>query len=195
MMDKEILGLFAVLINVGCYIPYFIGLYRKQLKPHVFSWLLWGLLTGIAFFAQIAAGAGPGAWITGFTTLFLLIITLISLSHGEKNITRSDWASFIIALLAIPLWYVTNDPLWSVILVTAIDALAFYPTFRKSWHQPWQDSATTFFISSVKWIPALMALEIFNLTTALYPASLVIMNGAFVAMLLYRRQKVNKPVI
>jgi len=48
----------------------------------------------------------------------------------------ADWYFFLAALAAIPLWLLTRTPLYSVVVVTVIDALAYVPTFRKSWHRP-----------------------------------------------------------
>jgi len=188
MSEKEILGVLAIVVGFIAYIPYLWLLIKRQIKPHIFSWFIWGLLTAIAFAAQIEDGAGPGAWVTGFTAMVSFIIVALSFKYGEKDITKSDCYSFVGALAAIPLWYITKDPLWAVILVTIIDALAFYPTFRKSYYKPNEETMITYTLSGIKFIIALMALERFTVTTALYPLSLVIMNGAFVIMLLWRRR-------
>ena len=99
--------------------------------------------------------------------------------------------TFIAALSTIPVWYLTKDPLYAVILITTIDALAFYPTFRKSWHKPYEDNAFTFSLSALKFLFATLGLEYFTLTTSMYPISLVIMNGLFVIMVLWRRKALN----
>lgn len=181
------LGLLALAIGLISYIPYFRGILADQTKPHAFSWFIWGLLTAIAFFAQVTSGAGPGAWVTGFTAIVCFIIVGFALVKGEKKITLSDWVTFIAALATLPIWYATDNPLYAVILITLIDALGFYPTFRKSWHKPQEEVTVTYGLSAVKFAIALGALQNLNWTTALYPASLVLMNGAFVIMVLWRR--------
>ena len=187
----EIMGAIALIIGIVSYIPYLISIKKGQTKPHAFSWLIWGLLTAIAFFAQMTAGAGAGAWVTGFTAAISFIIVGFALFKGEKNITRSDWITFIAALAAIPLWYFTKNPLYAVVLITVIDALAFYPTFRKSWHKPHEENAFTFTLSAFKFFFATLGLEEFTVTTSLYPLSLVLMNGLFVAMIMWRRKVLN----
>ena len=181
------LGLLALTIGLISYIPYFRGILANKTKPHAFSWFIWGLLTAIAFFAQVTSGAGPGAWVTGFSAIVCFIIVGFALVKGEKKITPSDWATFIAALATLPIWYATDNPLYAIILITLIDALGFYPTFRKSWHKPQEEVTVTYSLSAVKFAIALGALQNLNWTTALYPASLVFMNGAFVIMVLWRR--------
>ena len=181
-------GIAAVIIGLAGYAPYFYGIYKQRTRPHVFSWFIWGVLTGIAFAIQIKSGAGAGAWITGFTTLACLTIAAVALRHGEKTITRSDWLTFIAAMASIPLWLLTKDPLYSVLLISVIDALGFYPTFRKTWHKPWEETLISHFMNGAKWIFALAALEQISMNTAFYPFTLVFLNFAFVALALWRRQ-------
>jgi len=78
----------------------------------------------LPFFAQLSDKAGAGSWATGLSAAFCLDIGILALFRGEKHITRGDWIAFLTTFLAIPLWVVTSDLLWSVLLVTGIDAIA-----------------------------------------------------------------------
>jgi hypothetical protein len=185
---SEAFGWISLFVAVVGYGPYVRGMYLGTTRPHAFSWFIWGLLTAIAFFAQKTGGAGPGAWATGLTAIVAFGISAFAIFRGEKQIARSDWGTFLAALSILPIWAMTDDPLLAVWLVTFIDALGFYPTFRKSWHHPHDELVLTYNLSTLKFILALLALQNFSLTTALYPASLVVMNGAFVGMVLWRRR-------
>jgi len=187
---KASLGILATLIALYSYMPYFRDIFRGKTKPHAFSWLVWFLLTAIGFVAQVQDSAGAGAWVTGFTAFIAFFIFLAALNRGEKNITKSDWACLIGAIAAIPVWLVTDTPLYSVILITLIDALGFAPTFRKAFHKPTEETAITYTLSAVKFVVAIAALDNLSVVTALYPASLVVMNGLFVVMLMMRRKQV-----
>ena len=182
---------FSLIVAVISYTPYTISIFRGRTKPHAFTWVIWAALTTIAFTAQIAEGAGPGAWATGFTALVSFCFVGLALFKGEKDITRSDWITFLSGIAAIPLWYTMDSPLYAVILITVIDALAFYPTFRKSWYKPSEELPITYILSAVKFALALAALQTFNWTTVLYPASLVFMNSIFVVMVTLRRRALS----
>ena len=78
-------------------------------------------------------------------------------------------------------------------LITVIDALGFVPTFRKSYSRPFEETAVTYAISGLKFVVAILALENLSLVTWLYPASLVLMNGLFVGMVLTRRRQLSAP--
>ena len=184
------LGIISVIVALLGYIPYFRDIFRGKTKPHAYSWLVWSSLTWIAFTGQILNKGGAGAWVTGFTALVCLTIFFLALKKGEKNITSSDKLSLLGAGFALLLWYVTSDPLFSVILVIIIDALGgFYPTFRKSYNKPQEETIITYFLSGLKFAIALMALQSYSIITYLYPIFLVLINWTFVVMLIIRRRQ------
>lgn len=189
---KDALGLLAVIIGFIGYVPYFRTIFNGKTKPHAFTWLVWGVLTGIAFVGQVVGEGGAGAWVTGFTALVSFTIFALALVKGKKDFPKADWLCLGGCILALALWAFTNDPLSAIILITVIDALAFAPTFRKSHSKPYSEPAFTYALSGLKFLIALFALQELSLVTVLYPASLVIMNGAFVILLLVQRKRLAK---
>jgi hypothetical protein len=85
-----------------------------------------GYCYGHCLYAQLSDMAGAGSWATGLSASFWPGTAIIALYRGDKHITRGDWLAFAATSLAIPLWIVTSDPLWSVLLVTWIDAVAYF---------------------------------------------------------------------
>lgn len=192
-MDWQLfLGAFAAALQLYSFLPYFLGIFRRQVKPHAFTWLIWGLLSGITFAAQQSQHAGAGAWLTGVNTLACLTAAILALKYGHKSVTRSDWWALGFGLLAIPVWIATHDPLGSVLIVCVIDIVAFWPTVRKSWANPYHEAIQTFLLSGIAALVSIMAMESLNVVTILYPACLAALNLLFVPMVLLRRQIVNK---
>jgi hypothetical protein len=192
-MDTQyILGLAAVIIGAYSYIPYLIGMKAGRVKPHVFTWFIWGLVTIIAYVAQASDMAGPGSWVMLFTGIVCFFIAACALKVGEKQIVRSDWVCFFLALSAIPLWMLTNSPLLSVILICIIDLIGFIPTFRKSWSKPWDEDWQVYLICAAKFAVSLFAINNISLITTLYPIVLVVLNGGFFVMLMIRRNALSR---
>lgn len=187
LLSKEVLGWISVGFCALGYVPYTWMVLKRRLKPHGFSWFIWGSVCVIVFAAQSVKSAGPGAWATAASGFFCLLFAAMSLRYGEKDITRSDWITFITALCSIPLWYVTKNPLWSVVLLSLIDMLACYPTIRKSWGNPHQESAYSFTVQNIKFVFALFAIEHFTMTTALFPVCAILGNSSIIATILLRR--------
>ncbi|MBI4018917.1 MAG: hypothetical protein HY364_01540 [Candidatus Aenigmarchaeota archaeon] len=188
MEYKTTLAILAVAVSLASYVPYFLNIFRNRTKPHVFSWFIWGLLTAIAFFAQIEKNAGAGAWVTGVTAATCFAISSIAfLKSGISYVKKSDWLCLVAALAGIVIWKITSDPLSAVIIVTLVDILGFIPTFRKAYYEPYSETVITFAAGSVTFALSILAFDNLELTTWLYPASLVVANAIFVMMVLLRR--------
>jgi hypothetical protein len=168
---------------------YIASIFRGETRPHVYTHLVWGTVTAIAFFAQLRDGAGPGAWASGITAAACLFQAgLATLKYGEKTITLSDTLSLAGASLALLAWFVARDPLLSVVLAAVVNMAAFSPTFRKSWDKPWQENLTAYNIANVKQLLSLLALDHVTWTTAFYPAACVGFNILFVLLCYWRRR-------
>jgi len=191
---KVILGTIAALVGIIGYIPYYRDILRGTTKPHPFTWIGFGLLLGITFFIQLSTGAGPGAWVNGLSAIGVFGIAILSFSRGEKNITVFDWICFAGALVGIILWRIASDPLSAIIIVTAVDTIAFAPTFRKAYLKPHEETASLFILATFKYIISLFALASFTITTALFPIAIVASNAVFVGMLLIRRRQISAPI-
>jgi hypothetical protein len=185
---KENLGLIAVLICFYAYVLYFKSIFKGKTKPHLFSFLIWGLSSGIAFLGQITHSAGPGAWVIGFVTFCCFGVMISSIKYGEKNITRFDWVCLITALSAIPVWILTNNALLAVIMVTFVDCVGYIPTFRKSWPKPYEEHVGAAFLSSIQYVISFLAINSYSLITCVTPVSLFLINGALGMMLVFRRK-------
>ncbi len=187
---KSILGITATILGFIGYFPYVRDTMRGTTRPHVFSWFVWGIMETIAFFAQIAGGASAGAWATGTSAVVMFFIVGITLTHADKQIRAFDWIALLGALVGMLLWRLTNSPLLAIIFVTIADAFAFAPTFRKAYHKPHEETVIEYVCSALKWVVSIFALGSFNVTTALYPISLIFTNSAFVIMALVRRKQI-----
>src|SRR4051812_32078548 len=123
MAYRDILGIVATIIALVSYLPYFRDIVAGKTRPHAFTWLIWGVLTIIAFVGQLSGHAGPGAWVTAFTALVCIVIAAIAAFGGNREIVTLDWIALTGAVVALLFWFVTRGPLLSVILITIIDNL------------------------------------------------------------------------
>lgn len=192
-MTKEILSAIAILLTLYAFYPYLRSILKGETKPHVFSWVIWGITTLIVFLAQLADRGGAGAWPTGISGIITLAVaTLAHFKRADDSITKTDWTLFLIALLSVPVWYLTTDPLWAVVLLTGIDVLGFGPTFRKSYDAPYSENLGFYVLIAVRNVIAIIALEHYSLTTILFPAVMTIACLVFIRMIIYRRRLPKK---
>jgi hypothetical protein len=191
-VPKDILGLIAVIIAITSWFPYAYDMWKGRIKPHAFSWIIWGLVQTIAFFAQYSQGGGAGAWAMAGLAITCWLNVIYAVWRGERQVTKSDWATFSLALACIPIWVLTGNPLGAVILVSCIDILGFYPTLRKSYAKPYEENLTVFVMGALACAVGLLATESYSLTTCLYPSTMVVINFAFVAVTAYRRRVLSR---
>jgi hypothetical protein len=192
---KVAIAAVSIVMTLAGYFYYFRDIFRGITKPHAYSWLIWGLLTAIAFVGQLSDDGGPGSYVTGVTAAVSFGVFFLALRIGEKEITRSDKLFLTAALLALIPWLLLKDPVLSVVLITIIDLLGFLPTIRKSFYKPHEETLALYVLAGLKFALAIVALSTYTLTTWLYPASLVVTNLCFVAMLVIRRKQLAARVV
>jgi len=194
MTLAALFGLLSVVVMLAARVSYFTSIWQGKTQPHAFSWFIWGVISSIGFAAQFAEGAGAGSWARGFGAVTCFVLVGISLTRGERNITRADWTTLCIALLAVPLWVLMKTPLWSVVLVCLIDTAGYLPTVRKSWHKPRSESALSYSLGSLGAVLTLLAIENYTVSTWLYPAVLAVSNGAMAVFLILRAARLPAPI-
>lgn len=187
---KVILGFLATGLAVISYIPYIKEMLNGRTKPHAFSWLIWAVIAYVAGTAQLTSGGGWGSMVAFTTGTISAWIAYYSSRHKRVTYYKSDWISLSLALIAIPLWLITRQPLLSVILISVIDLVAFWITIRKTYRMPYSENLTQNFMSTAKHILTMGAQQHYSWTTLLYPASLAITTAAFCSMILIRRKQV-----
>ncbi len=188
-MEKEILTTIGIVFMLASYGVYLYSIFKGDTRPHPFSWFVWGLLTAIIFFAQLSGDAGIGSLITALSAIISFFIAMLGyLKRGDITISSSDKWIFALSLLAIPLWYFTETALWSVILITLIDGAGFYPTYRKSWHNPDQESSLSYVLGGLKHLFTILALENLSIITALFPFSLVLTNFGLITLIFIKKR-------
>jgi hypothetical protein len=188
ILSKEILSALGVILALGGYGVYLYGIWRGTVRPHFFTWFIWGIVMSIGFAAQYAAAAGPGMWVTGISAGITLVIAAWALKKGERHITRSDWVFFIAALVSIPVWLLTETPLYTVLMISLIDAFGFYPTFRKSWTKPWEESITAYTLAALQFVFSVLAMDSVTIITSLYPLTISVLNALLIIQLIARRR-------
>ena len=187
-MNKELLSAAAIVLTIVAFIPYIRSILSGQTKPHVFSWIIWGLATVIVFFAQLADGAGVGAWAIGLSGLITLYIAFLAYRRrADDSITKTDWMFFAGAMASLPFWYLTRNPFWAVVILTTVDTLGFGPTFRKAYHKPYEEQLLLYILVAFRNGISIAALEHYSWTTVLFPAVVSAACAAFIVMVLARR--------
>ncbi|MEO1305897.1 MAG: hypothetical protein AAFV37_13045 [Pseudomonadota bacterium] len=186
---KAVFSAAALVLTFVAFIPYYRGILRDEVKPHVFTWFIWAAGTVIVFAAQLSDGAGLGAWPIGVSGLMTGGVAALALTRtADTSIVRMDWVFLILAASALPLWFWTSTALSAVIILTLVDLLGFGPSVRKAYQFPYEESMTFFMVGAVRNVCVLLALENVSWTTALFPAAVGLACLLFVVLIVLRRR-------
>lgn len=191
MKTKDLLTVVALLFAILAYIPYIKDTLKRKTRPHAFSWLIWGTMSMVAFYAQYSDGGGAGTWAIAFTAVADYIIFFFALYKGEHTITITDWLSLLAAFVGLGLWTVHDQPPMSLILISAVGIVGFIPTVRKSMEKPQQETISTYVFLTLKYVFAVAGLERFTFITMVFPTTLGTMHGFFVWVLISRRRQLG----
>ncbi len=188
---KTLLTIVALLVAVLAYIPYFRDVFAGKTRPHAFTWLIWCTMSTVAFFSQVSDGGGVGTWVLAFSAIINFTIFSLSIYKGETYISKMDWFCLMGAFLGVALFTFNQDPPMSLIIISAVDIVGFIPTVRKSMVNPYQETVSTFFLTSLKYAFAISALENYTFITVYYPAVVGTMNALFVLLLMHQRRLIK----
>ncbi len=183
---KIAFGILSLIPAAIAYTLYFRGMLAGKIKPHAFSWLIWGLLAGNGFIAQISAEAGIGAWATGVTSIACLAIFSIAIFHGDTKVLRLDWLLLALALISFGLLFVIEDKTLSLCITLFATLLGFSMTWRKAWRLPHEEAAWSFGLNAIKFLPAIFALQTYSFLTVAYPLTAGLANALVMVIVLLR---------
>jgi len=190
---KLILAISATIVVVGgACLPYLRDIFRGKTKPHAYTWLVWTITQGTAVAGLIKGKGGWGTLALIIGTAFCFLIFLLSLKYGTRNITKSDTIVLIAALSAIVVWWQLESPLLAVFMVSAIDVLGSIPSFRKTFEEPWTETAVSWVFFSLANVLTIFALSEYNLLTLTYLVAITSANLILLAICLIRRRVIPK---
>lgn len=188
-----VFGYLSLIVALVSWLLYTYSVVRGYTKPHIFTWSIYAIISVLVFWIQYTAGGGAGSWAIGATAIGCAITTLLCLKYGTTDITRSDKIAFSTAIPTIVIWYITDMPFLTLLLILLAEALAFYSTVRKSYHRPHEEALTPYALSSLKLLFAAFAAEAHNFYTLAYPLYYVVVYPAFIVMVLWRRHITKTP--
>ena len=172
-------GAIAGILTVLAVIPYIKDILHGSTRPNIVSWSLWVLLLLIGVLGQISAGA---SWSLIFLIGDLIgtsfVLSLCIAGYGYKKYGWLEVVCFVLAIIAIVLWQLTNEPLIAIWLAVAADFLASIPTLVKAYMDPMSEAPLQFFIIAFASLLAVLSTAIFDYANLLFPVYLLLINAS-----------------
>ncbi len=185
----QTLGLIAGVLSVITYVPYLRDIFRLKTKPERATWFIWAVLSGIAFFSQMAKGATDSLWLVGVQTLGVIVVFVLSIRYGVGGFVRRDMIALGAAGLGLVLWFYTSEAAYALLIAIAIDAIGASLTVLKAYRDPESETLSTWVLSGTAGIFATFAVGSFDYILLAFPVYVIIINYAVaLAMVLGRRR-------
>ncbi|MCX6752326.1 MAG: hypothetical protein NTZ87_02385 [Candidatus Nomurabacteria bacterium] len=188
MLPEQIIYI-GILINVVLSLWYIKSIIWGNTKPNLVSWSIWMLAPFAGFFLQIKAGAGisaSGVFLAGFFPLLTVIVCLFR-KNSYWKINSFDVLCGCLSIFTLVVYILTNNVGFSIIFAILSDALAFIPTFVKSWKFPETENSSTYIGGLTNNFLSLMILKNWTFSIYSFPLYLVLANIVEVSFV-YRKK-------
>lgn len=147
------------------------------------------ILDVITVLVKYNAWAWIGAWATMAITMWSIMIVILSFKYWEKEIKKSDIISFSLAILIVILYITLSDPTYSKIGVLVILTLGFYPTVRKTYYKPDEETLSMYYLAWIRSIIAIFATAQLSFLTLGFPVYVIFANFFFAWMIIARKKQ------
>lgn len=186
MLDyKTILVLIWWLISITTTILFIRTILKKQTIPHLYSQIIWAITVTIWLLWQIYDDAWVWTWILFFVDCWVISVLILSLKYWLKDPTKWDKIVLTLALLSIIPRILTKTPLYSVILVTFIDTLWYFPILNKLRRYPNSEALYPRVIWNIGVFTWIIWLDHISILSALYITYWFIMNCVVIFSIIF----------
>ncbi|HVM73705.1 MAG TPA: hypothetical protein VMU13_02415 [Candidatus Paceibacterota bacterium] len=193
MSFYAIAGIIAGIVQACSIIPYIQEMIHGEVRPNVVSWILWTLIQLIIIAAQFAAGASWSVVIPivmTFGTCLVLILCLFG--YGYTRYGLVDGICLILAICAIIIWQLINDPVLAILISIVADLTAGIPTYVKAYREPFTESLLAWSLLIIANTLALIAAHPFNTANVAFPLYVSVVDVIFISLLVMRRRTLRR---
>lgn len=188
-----VFAVLAVVLSIVSVVPYVYDMLCGTTRPNVVSWGLWFLIQGIFAAAQFDSGASLSVVLPIAEVATVGLIVFLGLSgYGYKKYGVLDGVCFSVALVAIVLWQITNDPIFALWLAVLADFIAVIPTLYKSYRDPESETPLAYFFVVLAAVSALFATSLYDVPNLLWPIYIIVVNASVIGLVLLGRRAQRK---
>lgn len=184
-MQQIILIVGAVLPLVSSWV-YIASILRGHTKPQRTTRFLMALITGMSFFALLAAGDMSGMWLALTSFVQSLVIFCLALRWGIGGRNWLDVVCIVLCVTGIVAWLRADEPVVGLVAAIVADFIAIIPALVKTWRLPHTETVWFFVLDGLAGLLIIVAgpHDAFSLA---YPAYILLANAIFVVAILRPR--------
>lgn len=190
-----LLGCASAVLSTLAFAPYVRDTLRGDTTPQRASWLIWSVLSAIAFASQVFEGATTSLLYAGAQVTGTLVIFCLALGRGQGALlSRPDERVLWIAALGLVVWYFTETAVYALALTITISLLGGTLTIRKAYLNPNSETLSCWAISFVAACCAIGSVGAWDPVLLAYPLYLFVLNGLIVLAIVAGRGRMAQTV-
>ncbi len=183
-------GILSGILSVTAFLPYILDMLTGRTRPQRASWLIWSVLSSIAFCSQVYEGASDSLWFAGIQASGTLVIFMLSIALGAgRFIGRGDGYLLAAAAFGLVLWHHTDNAGYALAITISISLLGGVATVMKAYREPDSETMATWAISLVAAFLAVLSVGKTDPVLLAYPVYLITLKSAIVSAILLGRMK------
>jgi len=177
-LSSSVLGMSASVLTICCFLPYIRDMLMRRTQPRRSSWLIWAVVTMIAFLSQASLpDAGASLWFSGAIAATSSLVFLLSLPFGTgRFLDRADAAALCFAAIALFLWALTSHPGYSLFCAIAISSVAGALTAHQAFRAPNTETLSKWVIGCFACALAVVSVGSANLLLLAQPVYLLTLH-------------------
>lgn len=149
-------------------------------KPNRVTFLLWAAAPFIETAAALAEGvtlAVIPVFLAGFGPFLILIASFVN-KNAYWKLGLFDYICGLFSVLALVLWWITNQPSVAIAFAIVSDGFALLPTLKKSWTHPHTETGIAYATSLFSALTSFFAIKALSFPEIAFPVYLVIANSS-----------------
>ena len=183
------------LLIIGSFLPlvsgltYIVSIWRGNTLPQRMTRFLMLIITALMFGSLWADNDGSGVWLALVSFLQALCIWALTFKHGIGGKSRLDIVCLLLCGIGLGIWAITDEPWLGLVASIVADFIACVPSLVKTVRLPHTELMLFYALDAIAGV-LIAAAGPFTARTITFPAYIVAINLAFVAVIAWPRNRV-----
>ena len=185
---STIIGLLTPIIGIR-------SILKGEFKPQRITRFIFLILTSIFVASLFAQNNQTAIYLAVLQWTGSLAVFILSIKFGVGGTDKSDIAVLFLALTAIVIWKVTDNPALALYMSLFADFIGILPTLIKSFFQPETEDPKLYFSDVLAGLFSLLAIRSLVFADIVFPAYIFLINLVCVILIFAGRKfKVKTPL-
>jgi len=189
-MELYYIVIFATLINTFGSFFYLKDTLEWKTKPNRVTWWIWAaapLIWATAmYFSQWLTWNILPVFVAGFFPFLIFLSSFVN-KNSYWELKKLDYICLALAILALILWGITNNPLIAIIFSILADFFAALPLIIKIYKFPETETISAYFAWLISALSAFLVIKNWTLEEYLFPAYLVLICSIIILAYYWKR--------